>query len=348
MIPREQIQPNEIQKPIKSNLYNERRSASPLRVRINDDENKTHLISTENLSSKTDPINSATEKKKRKKEVKEKKKFEKEQQKQLKKLNKKLRKQREEKSNAEKEELKSSPITTNVEVDEEINVNRIQKQKFATFATSSSSSSLPATASKTVETVIVQNESNDVTNVKEAKNATNIVDTTTNDEVDNNGNYDVLPLIKLQTETTISTEPHTEIQFNFTDNRNKDIHAVDVHAFSRTLSGSIPFIDQSPRHQIQPTIEAIQNITKTKNNENQQQTVITKHQHPTHVLYQSLKQSVDHHFESVDKLKHKLCQVCHEFIVVTDAIKCLTCGLICHRGCATQQVRINFILFLFL
>lgn len=56
------------------------------------------------------------------------------------------------------------------------------------------------------------------------------------------------------------------------------------------------------------------------------------------ILYQSLKESIDHHFERAAHLNSKLCQVCHEFLLVPDAVKCLTCGLVCHHSCTIPQV----------
>lgn len=63
------------------------------------------------------------------------------------------------------------------------------------------------------------------------------------------------------------------------------------------------------------------------------------------ILYQSLKESIDHHFERAAHLNSKLCQVCHEFLLVPDAVKCLTCGLVCHHSCTLPQVWLEFELF---
>lgn len=258
------------------------------------------MISSENLSSKGKSSNLAKEKKERKQDIKRKQKLEKEQQKRLKKLNKKLSKQK-----------KASPGAASVAFEEP----------------------KPAPADEAITEKETAAEEN-VVSANEPKNAASGAGAA-RDEVDNNGNYDVLPLIKFQS----AAEPHAGIQFNFTDD-DKDDHAVlavDVHAFSRTSSGSIPFIDQSPRRHIAPPpTEAV--AIEPENRGDERPTSASEPKHSPPVLYQSLKQSVDHHFEAVDRLEHKLCQVCHEFIVVAEAIKCLTCGLVCHQSCAAQQV----------
>lgn len=189
------------------------------------------------------------------------------------------------------------------------------------------------------------------------------------------GNYDELPLIRIEEfgedlgdcdTTTTKPQQHTH--------------------FSKSSSESIPFIDESPRRQVSNyhdarfiTISA-QNVgaAATSNQsailrpedvvelvvvdvassssppsthvERIHQTAVPKRDRfdkSAQILYQSqLELPVVHHFEVVERLDVKLCQVCHEFLVVPTSVRCLTCGFVCHEDCVATKVSKNYLLII--
>lgn len=190
-----------------------------------------------------------------------------------------------------------------------------------------------------------------------------------NIEIDANGNYDELPLIKVEADVVDGSNYHhdlNEILTNVAENEgghNLDNLKVESSGFSRSSSESIPFIDDSPRHcqynlvngfpdggrfiVLQPQNIGSQSIIYARKIEKQAALSSVKpllkrdqFDKSAQILYQSLKESIDHHFERVEQLESKLCQVCHEFLIAPDTVKCLTCGLVCHHSCTASQVSI--------
>ncbi|KAJ6640125.1 hypothetical protein Bhyg_12874 [Pseudolycoriella hygida] len=165
----------------------------------------------------------------------------------------------------------------------------------------------------------------------------------------NNGNYDELPLIRIE-------------EFGDVTDGTQAIPTKSEH-FSKS-SESIPFIDESPRHQPQPNLFETRYITiepqnvgsqsskNTSNNNNVSKiesihtSVVPKREQfdkSAQILYQSqIQLPVAHHFEMVQRLDVKLCQVCHEFLLEPNSVRCLTCGFVCHERCvATKPMPLN-------
>ncbi len=173
---------------------------------------------------------------------------------------------------------------------------------------------------------------------------------------DNNGNYDELPLIRIE-------------EFgDATDGSQQQIPNKSEHSFSKS-SESIPFIDESPRHQPQPNLFETRYITiepqnigsqsskNTSNNNNISKiesihtSVVPKREQfdkSAQILYQSqIQLPVAHHFEMVQRLDVKLCQVCHEFLLEPKSVRCLTCGFACHESCVATKVSEFYCLYFF-
>lgn len=162
---------------------------------------------------------------------------------------------------------------------------------------------------------------------------------------ENNGNYDELPLIRIE-------------EFGDVTDGGAPIAKKSEH-FSKS-SESIPFIDESPRHQPQPNLFETRYITiepqnigsqsskNTANNNNISKiesihtSVVPKREQfdkSAQILYQSqIQLPVAHHFEMVQRLDVKLCQVCHEFLLEPKSVRCLTCGFVCHESCVATKV----------
>lgn len=162
---------------------------------------------------------------------------------------------------------------------------------------------------------------------------------------DNNGNYDELPLIRIE-------------EFEDATDGSQQISKKSEH-FSKS-SESIPFIDESPRHQpqsnlfetryitIEPQNIGSQSSKNPSNNNNISKiesihtSVVPKREQfdkSAQILYQSqIQLPVAHHFEMVQRLDVKLCQVCHEFLLEPKSVRCLTCGFVCHQSCVATKV----------
>lgn len=197
-------------------------------------------------------------------------------------------------------------------------------------------------------------------------------------EFKSNGDYDLLPLIQveksaddvLDSDFAAESTTHEKI-----DGNGNVIAVVRSHTASDSAttlpiscssSDSIPFIDDSPnpRRATSIPIESHKNLydgryitLQPRNIGTQSMIYARKLEKPlpiafkiptkrdqfdksAQILYQSLKESIDHHFERAVHLHNKLCQVCHEFLLVPDeCYKCLTCGLVCHHTCTLPQVR---------
>lgn len=183
------------------------------------------------------------------------------------------------------------------------------------------------------------------------------------------GEYDSLPLIKVE-KSADQTIVDVDSDFVVESNNEKidgNGNVVAKHAplpISCSSSDSIPFIDDSPNSRragpipIEPhrNLHDSRFITLQPRNIGAQSMIYARKLEkplpiafkiPTkrdqfdksvQILYQSLKDSIDHHFDRVAHLHNKLCQVCHEFLLVPDAVKCLTCGLVCHHSCTMPQV----------
>lgn len=188
------------------------------------------------------------------------------------------------------------------------------------------------------------------------------------------GVYDSLPLIQVEqlvndvqrssaaATTAFPIEPHSD---QIDGNGNVVANTASALPISCSSSDSIAFIDDSPnaRRATSIPIEMHRNlhdgrfITLQPRNIGAQSMIYARKLEkplpiafkiPTkrdqfdksaHILYQSLKESIDHHFERSAHVHNKLCQVCHEFLLVPDAVvKCLTCGLVCHHTCTLPQV----------
>lgn len=197
------------------------------------------------------------------------------------------------------------------------------------------------------------------------------IDESNKDIVDNHsecnakGQYDSLPMIKVDK----SADDVTKSNNDQIDGNGNVVPAAAAAAplISRSSSDSIPFIDDSPnpRRAVSIPIETHKNfhdgrfITLHPRNIGAQSMIYArKLEKPlpiafkipakrdqfdksAHILYQSLKESIDHHFERAAQLHNKLCQVCHEFLLVPEAVKCLTCGIVCHQSCTLPQVSFN-------
>lgn len=191
----------------------------------------------------------------------------------------------------------------------------------------------------------------------------------------NNGEYDTLPLIKVE-KSTDDTDGMVDINVDVIGIRDgRDVRDGNGNILipntalpiSCSSTDSIPFMDDSPnfRRATSVPIETHKNlhdsrfITLQPRNIGAQSVVyarklekplpITINIPPkrdqfdksAQILYQSLKESIDHHFERSSLITSKLCQVCHEFMLVPEAVKCLTCGLVCHHSCTISQVCFN-------
>lgn len=169
----------------------------------------------------------------------------------------------------------------------------------------------------------------------------------------NSGEYDSLPMINVETHS------NNEIY----DGNGNVIRSNPIAIpFARSSSEHIPYIDESPnvRRATSVPIETRNRfITLQQRGIGAQGIIyarkIEKFNFPfnippkreqfdksVQILYQSLKESIDHHFERAAYLNSKLCQVCHEFLVIPEAVKCLTCGLVCHHSCTISQVSGNW------
>lgn len=358
-----------------------------------------------------DAINSTS--KSIKKDIKRNKRLEKkrlkQQQKQLKKLNKKLKKQK----NPNNETNNNNDA--NNEPDKKSNKNLPSNLKKRSQAHDIELPTVPSSSScsnKTKSTANVkfvfdaidnsnatnnheqsnQNDDETITHnyirtdivVIESYNENNNDDTTaTHNENNNSGDYDSLPVIKVEPSTD-----NIDGSFNIQCNNNEiydgngnviataatTTNAISLPPISCSSSDSIPFIDDSPnpRRATSVPIEQRRNlhdsrfITLQPRNIGAQSIIYArKIEKPipivikippkrdlfdksAQILYQSLKESIDHHFERAAHLNSKLCQVCHEFLLVPDAIKCLTCGLVCHQSCILPQVSFHKqLIFLF-
>lgn len=162
---------------------------------------------------------------------------------------------------------------------------------------------------------------------------------------DKNGNYDELPLIRIE---------------EFGDNTDGIPQMPKKSEHFSKSSESIPFIDESPRHQpqsnlfetryitIEPQNIGSQSSKNTSNNNNIGKiesihtSAVQKREQfdkSAQILYQSqIQLPVAHHFEMVQRLDVKLCQVCHEFLLEPKSVRCLTCGFVCHESCVATKV----------
>lgn len=190
-------------------------------------------------------------------------------------------------------------------------------------------------------------------------------------QIDSNGNYDELPLIKIEADVVDANDYQHDLNSieiptnDIVDSASHNVDNLKIEScgFSRSSSESIPFIDDSPRHcqnnivngfpdggrfiVLQPQNIGSQSIIYARKIEKQSALSSIKplpkrdqFDKSAQILYQSLKESIDHHFERVEHLESKLCQVCHEFLLAPDTVKCLTCGLVCHHSCTISQVRV--------
>lgn len=200
-------------------------------------------------------------------------------------------------------------------------------------------------------------------------------------ECKSNGDYDSLPLIQVEKSTedvvdsdfAVDSTTHEKIDSNGNviamarSNIAADYTTTSL-PISCSSSDSFPFIDDSPnpRRAASIPIESHKNLhdsrfitLQPRNIGTQSMIYARKLEKPlpiafkiptkrdqfdksAQILYQSLKVSIDHHFERAVHLHNKLCQVCHEFLLIPDeCYKCLTCGLVCHHNCTLPQVRIN-------
>lgn len=191
-----------------------------------------------------------------------------------------------------------------------------------------------------------------------------------------NGEYDVLPLIKIEKSDDF-VDGHFVHQNNDDDFAGAEEKLVDQNGNTinnepvrGSSSETIPFIDDESLHYARRAhsvpIEQHGNLYTSRFITLQPQNIGTqsviyarKMEKPlplasklppkrdpfdnksADILYQSLKESIDHHFERAARLNSRLCQVCHEFLLVPEAVKCLTCGLVCHHSCTLQQVSDN-------
>lgn len=55
---------------------------------------------------------------------------------------------------------------------------------------------------------------------------------------------------------------------------------------------------------------------------------------------------VNHHFGKLDQLDGKMCQICHHIIRKKTAVTCGACGLVCHENCA-DSVSLQFLIIFF-
>lgn len=191
-------------------------------------------------------------------------------------------------------------------------------------------------------------------------NDKNETTTKTTELAEINGNYDILPLIRIEHDLHLFNGHHQRpqhLQFLETNLDTDDVennNICDQHkaiCFTRS-SDSIPFIDESPRRTAPGNYHDARFITIQPQNIGSQSYVYARKIEKIHtmkvpkreqfdksaqILYQSLKESIDHHFERVvGSVESKLCQVCHEFLLVPETVKCLTCGLVCHHSCTTS------------
>lgn len=299
----------------------------------------------------------------------------KQQQKQQKKINKKTKKQQSNETNNNNNNNNNSKKNNNKKNDNgNNNNNKTNNQRQSNLKRPSTSS--------TAEVHTGSGKSKPLSNVKFVFDSnSNKENTENNDEIeidngianssvptnetniDNNGNYDVLPLIKIEPSSDDVCDCSV-IETNNTNAAERDSNNVINPPISRSSSGSIPFIDDSPHHRqhtplllelntnvhdsrfitLQPQNVGAQTMIYARKIEKQNSAAIKlppkrdQFDKSAQILYQSLKESIDHHFERAEQLNSKLCQVCHEFLLVPDAVKCLTCGLVCHHSCTVPEV----------
>lgn len=298
------------------------------------------------------------------------------QQKQLKKLNKKLKKQK--KTNeTNNNKLENNRDETNdpsyIKPNETLQSNlknRLQLFQEPTVPRAKSKSPVNVTfAFDTIETGgdarspgrIIVHSHRDIDN-----HVGDHFDSGLKNERKSTGEYDTLPLIKVE-KSADNVHGAFVIELNsdkIDGNGNVVTNSVLPISCSSSCSDSIPFMDDSPnvRRAASISIETHRNlhdgrfITLQPRNIGAQSVIYARKLEkplpiafkiPTkrdqfdksaQILYQSLKESIDHHFERAAHLHNKLCQVCHEFLLVPDAVKCLTCGLVCHHNCTLPQV----------
>lgn len=180
------------------------------------------------------------------------------------------------------------------------------------------------------------------------------------DVTDNNGTYDELPLLQIEHDLNAFNRNNIQpLDLRFLNTPlSTDIENGNVDDATRAIcfthsSDSIPFIDESPRRTAPPSVNYHETrfITIQPQNIGSQSYIYARKIEKFHtikvpkrdqfdksaqILYQSLKESIDHHFERVGSVESKLCQVCHEFLLVPETVKCLTCGLVCHHSCTAS------------
>lgn len=338
---------------------------------------------TTTIATKTTPI--ATSSKSMKKDIKRTKRLEKKRLKQQQKLQQKLQKKTKKEKNNEKNNNKIKVTTNDVDNDDnnqntskkpnetlQSNLkNRLQSFQEPTVPRAKSKSPVcnVTFAFDTIEngsdrTVVLHHLHSD-TNV----NRSNENAFLSNDDGKSIGEYDSLPLIKVEKsaddmDSDFVVESNTE-----KIDGNGNVVAIVQLPISCSSSDSIPFIDDSPnpRRTTSIPIEPHKNLHESRfitlqprNIGAQSMIYARKLEKPlpiafkiptkrdqfdksAQILYQSLKESIDHHFDRVAHLHNKLCQVCHEFLLVPDAVKCLTCGIVCHQTCTMLQVSFFFV-----
>lgn len=166
--------------------------------------------------------------------------------------------------------------------------------------------------------------------------------TTTGNE---DGNYDELPLIRI--------EEFGEDLVDNVPNSVGDLKTIPHSHFTQSQE-SIPFIDESPNRKKPSNYHDARFITINPQNIGSNQLENTERIHlidvpkrerfdkSAQILYQSqMELPIAHHFQVVDRLDVKLCQVCHEFMVPPSCVRCLTCGFVCHENCVATKVSAN-------
>lgn len=324
--------------------------------RVADDSEALIKSPTDNVSSKITKKDLKRTKRLEKKQLKQ-------QKKQQKKLIKKIKSQKTNNSKTKPTDDKNNAVNNNTIPETSPTIETIQ--------TNLNNPNVPRAKSKSP--VNVKFSFDHIENDNEAKQSDNSQSVTVHSHNDaairrnSNGNYDSLPLVNVErsADDVIDSDFAVESTAPQKFDNNGNVLAANTALPTCSSTDSISFIEDCPhpRRATSIPIETHKNlhdgrfITLQPRNIGAQSMIYARKlkkplpnalKMPTkrdqfdktvQILYQSLKESIDHHFERVAYVNNKLCQVCHEFLLVTDAVKCLTCGLVCHYSCTLPQVR---------
>lgn len=191
----------------------------------------------------------------------------------------------------DKKQKKSSNLKNNKTKEKSINENEKLTKQLVTVKFS-----FDENDGKTNENLLNNNKIDETIKIDENLNENN-------NRTVNSGNYDELPLIKIE----------------------------EVEEFDRKLrEQSIP--KYSNFHDEKFITLTAKNVgSKIHDPESQKPIRFDK---SVQLLYQRTPTPVNHNFGKLDQLDGKMCQICHHMIRKKTAVTCGACGLVCHEDCA--------------